>query len=280
MLEVKPVTGFIGAEITDVILRESIASELADNLRSALDKWHVIFIRNQFLDIPQQKQLTRVFGSIVQLPYIKSMDNDPDVIGVLKEAQKSCGSVFGGEWHADLSFLEQPPSGSVLNAIEVPDVGGDTVWADQATAYDTLPPELKSLIENREAIHVGKPYGVKFASPKEVRSSRSIQMTRDDPEADKEMRHPTVYTHPRTGRRALNMNPTYTSRLSGMTEAESSPVLDAIYKHSTKPDLCCRFRWSAGDVAVWDNCMTMHHAVNDCDGQRRLLYRTAYREDK
>jgi len=279
MFEIKPLTGFIGAEIEGVNLRESISTELADKLRSMVGRWHVIFMRDQFLAIAQQKQLTRVFGSIMQLPYLKPMDSDPDVIAVLKEAHNSGGGVFGGEWHADLSFLEERPSGSVLNAVEVPNVGGDTVWADQATAYDSLPSELKSLIEDRDANHVGKPYGVKYAPPKEVRSSRSIQMTCDDPASDKEISHPAVYTHPHTGRRALNVNPTYTSRLSSVTEGESAPVLDAIYKHCTKPDFCCRFRWSVGDIAVWDNRMTMHYAVNDYDGHRRLLYRTAYREE-
>ncbi len=279
MFEIKPLTGFIGAEIEGVNLRQSMSSELADKLRSTLDKWYVIFIRGQFLDIAQQKQLTRVFGTLMQLPYIKPMDDEPNVIAVLKEASDSGGGVFGGDWHADLSFLAQPPSGSVLNAVEVPNVGGDTVWANQAIAYETLPAELKTLIEDRDAVHTGKPYGVKHAPSPEQRSGRSIQMTRGDPAADKEIRHSVVYTHPRTGRRALNVNPTYTTRLSGMTEAESTPILNAIYKHCTKPDFCCRFRWSAGDIAVWDNRMAMHHAVNDYDGYRRLLYRTAYRED-
>ncbi len=279
MSKIKPLTGFIGAKIENVNLREPISSDVANKLRSALDKWHVIFVRDQFLDITQQKRLTSVFGAIVQLPYIKPMDDHPDVIAVLKEASDCGVGVFGGDWHADLSFLERPPSGSILNAVEVPEVGGDTMWADQAAAYDFLPKELKSVIEERNAIHTGKPYGVKHAPPRETRSSGSISMIRDNPDADREVVHPSVYVHPRTGRRALNLNPTYTTRLSGMTESESAPVLDAIYKHCTKPDFCCRFRWLAGDIAIWDNRMTLHYAVNDYDGHRRLLYRTAYLEE-
>lgn len=101
-------------------------------------------------------------------------------------------------------------------------------------------------------------------------------MVRGDPKADQERRHPALWTEPGTGRRALNVNPIYTTRLDGMSEKESAPLLEAIVKHATRPDFCCRYQWTAGDLVVWDNRLTLHHATNDYDGQRRLLYRTAF----
>ena len=276
MVDIHPITGTIGAEVEGVDLKGAISAALAGQLRSALWAHQVIVLRDQHLDIPAQKQLTAIFGEIMRLPYVEPMENDPEVIAVLKEASEQNVGVFGGDWHSDFSFLENPPAGSVLSAVEVPDCGGDTVWSNQAAAYDALPAALREIVDGRDAIHVGKPYGVKHAPPKEARTGGSIRMTRDDPNADLETKHPCVVTHPGSGRRALFLNPIYTTRLEGMSEAESTPVLEALYKHAVRPDFCCRLRWTPGTVAVWDNRMTMHYAVNDYDGVRRLLYRTTF----
>jgi len=158
-------------------------------------------------------------------------------------------------------------------------VGGDTVWASQVAAYDSLPGDLKRIVDGRNAIHLGAPYGVKHAPPEHERTGASIKMTRGDPEADKETLHPAVITDPVSAQKALFVNPIYTTRLDGMTEEESAPILAALFKHATKPDFSCRLRWSPGDVAVWDNRMSLHYATNDYDGVRRLLYRTTFSGD-
>ena len=131
-------------------------------------------------------------------------------------------------------------------------------------------------MESRRAVHVGKPYGVKYAPPEQARANASIKMTRGDPAADREVLHPAVITDPTTGRRALFLNPIYVTRFEDMTEADSAPYLEALYKHASRPDFSCRLKWQSGDVAVWDNRMTLHYATNDYDGQRRLLYRTTF----
>ena len=276
MLDIKPMTGAIGAEILGLDLKASISVDLAKALRHALMDHQVIVFRDQHLDIAAQKRLTRVFGSILRLPYVEPMAEDPEVIAVLKEASEAKVGVFGGEWHSDFSFLETPPAGSVLNAVDVPEVGGDTVWANQVLAYETLPDELRQTVDAHDAIHVGKPYGAKYAPPAKHRASNSIRMARGDPNADIERRHPAALPHPRTGRKALFVNPIYTTRLNGMTDEASAPILEALYKHSIRPEFCCRLRWRPGDVAVWDNRLAMHCAVNDYDGARRLLYRTTF----
>ena len=153
------------------------------------------------------------------------------------------------------------------------------MWASQVAAYESLPSDLKTIVEGRRAIHLGAPYGVKHAPPEEERSGASIKMSRGDPQADTETLHPAVITDPRTGRKALFVNPIYTTRLDGMTVEESAPILAALFKHATKPDLSCRLKWRTGDVAVWDNRMSLHYATNDYDGTRRLLYRTTYERD-
>lgn len=278
-MQIDRLTGFIGAEIRGLDLRQPISADLADALRAELGAHHMIAVRGQHLTLADQKRLTRVFGPILCLPYVVPMAGDPEVIAVLKEAHEVNVGVFGGDWHSDFSFLPNPPAGSVLSAAEVPAVGGDTVWASQVSAYDSLPSDLKSIVEGRSAIHVGAPYGVKHAPPEEARSGASMRMTRGDPEADKETRHPAVVTDPVTGRKALFVNSIYTTRLDGMTEEESAPILAALFKHATRPDFSCRYRWCAGDVVVWDNRMTLHYATNDYDGVRRLLYRTTFAGD-
>lgn len=276
MFDARPMTGSIGAEIVGAELDAPIPPPLGESLRAALDTHQVLVFRDQHLDIAAQKRLTRVFGPVMRLPYVEPLEDDPEVIAVLKEAHERNVGVFGGDWHADFSFLEEPPAGSVLNAAEVPAFGGDTVWANQAAAFEALPPQLRAILDGRDAIHVGKPYGAKYAPPPETRANGSIRMTRGDPNADRETRHPAVYRHPRSGRAALFVNPIYVTRLEGMGEAESAPILEAVYKHCIRPEFCCRLRWTPGAVVVWDNRMTLHYAVNDYDGTRRLLYRTTF----
>lgn len=276
MTVLKKLTGFIGAEIEGLALSETISGADADFLKKSLAEHQVLVLRGQFLTPPQQKALTRVFGPAMQLPYVSPLEDDPETIAVLKEASEAGGGVFGGEWHADFSFLENPPAGSVLNAVEIPDVGGDTVWASQVVAYRSLPAALKSVVDGRNAVHVGKPYGVKHAPPSETRANASIRMTRGDPEADREIFHPAVITEPITGAKALFLNPIYTTRFDGMTEEESLPILQEIYRHCTRPDFSCRHKWQPGDVVIWDNRTTLHYATNDYDGHRRLLYRTTF----
>lgn len=274
MFDVKPLTPAVGAEVTGPDLTETLSGELAGRLRSALWEHQLLVFRDQHLDIAAQKRLTRVFGAIMRLPYVAPLADDPEVIAVLKEASERKVGVFGGNWHSDFSFLKQPPSGSVLNAVEVPEIGGDTLWANQIAAYEALPADLKDIVDGRDAIHVGRPYGVKFPTPVALRSS--IPMSRNNPEADEETYHPAVMTHPHSGCKALFFNPIYTTRFDGMTEAESAPVFDALYKHCTRPEFCCRLHWTPGTVVIWDNRTTLHYAVNDYDGFRRLLYRTTF----
>jgi taurine dioxygenase len=270
-----PITGSIGVEITGVNLRQPIPDDLAASLRDTLDRNLVVVLRDQFLDIDQHRRLAGVFGAPVVNPYATGLPDYPEMTRVVKEADERTG-VFGGGWHSDLTFLEQPPNGSVLCAIEVPPWGGDTLFSSQRAAWESLPDPIKLLLEGRSAVHVGKPYGVKWAPPLEQQAMKG-STRRNDPEADRERFHPAVLTHPVNGHRSLFVNETYTMRLDGLSEAESAPILRQVFQHSTLPEYCCRLRWSAGMVVVWDNYSTQHYAINDYHGHRREMRRTTFR---
>lgn len=271
-----PLSGYIGAEVRGLALTDTLTDDAAEEMRQALYRHQVLVFKAQHISLEQQKAFTSVFGPLTQSPLLKAMDGEPDVVAVLKEAEDVNVGVFGGDWHSDFSFLQKPLAGSVLSAQEIPPFGGDTMWASQIAAYELLPDDLKSQIEGRGVIHVGKPYGVKYAPPMHLRSSSAIGIVRGDPEADRETEHPIVRTHPESGRKALFVNPIYTNRMADMSEAESRPLLRKLYRHATRPDITCRHRWDAGDVVVWDNRVTLHYALNDYDGYRRLLYRTTF----
>ena len=276
---VEPLTRAIGAECHNVDLNRIDAPTFSEIHRAFLSH-QVLFFHHQQLTIEQQRVFTQRFGPLMILPYVEPMDGYPDVIAVLKEANETNVGVFGGNWHSDFSFLEQPPKGSVLYAKEIPPFGGDTVWVNMCAAYDALADAMKGMVDKLIGIHAGVPYGSANEPPREKRSSDSMRMTRGDPQADAEIEHPAVCIHPQTNRRMLFINPTYTTRFAGMTAEQSKPLLDELYAHCTRPEFTCRFRWRVGTVALWDNRCTMHYAVNDYDGYRRLMYRTAIAGEK
>jgi taurine dioxygenase len=271
----RPITGRFGAEVEGVDARAPLDGATAEALRDGLAVHGVLVLRGQHLDAAALKRFAGAFGPLLRLPYVEAAEGEPELIRVKKEATEA-GGVFGGDWHADFSFLEAPPAGSVLAALEVPPVGGDTLWCSMAAAWDALPEALKGLLLGRDAIHVGKPYGVRWAPPPETRAGASMRMTRGDPSADAERRHPAVLRCPRTGKLSLFLNPLYVTRLDGLSEAESRPLLDQIQAHCLRPEFQMRLRWGPGDVAVWDNLATQHYAINDYQGARREMLRATF----
>lgn len=273
LIDVQATSGSLGAEIHGVDLSQALSAPLAAEIQQAFTDYQVLFFRDQPLTIEQLKTFSRHFGPLCRVPYVEPLAGHPDVIAVLKEADETNISTFGGSWHSDFSFLDQPPLGSVLYAAEVPEVGGDTLWADMYRAYETLSPGLRATLDELTVLHSGHVYGAE-RPPVDIRTSRSIRISRHQPEADREQVHPAVIVHPQSGRRALFINPIYTTRFADMSEAESAPLLQFLYEHATRPEFTCRFRWRPHSVALWDNRCTMHLAVNDYDGVRRLMYRT------
>jgi len=270
---IAPLTAALGAEITGLDITRLDAREF-DRLYRAWLAHKVVFLRDQPVDLDQLEAFSARFGEPMQLPYIKPHHGYPNIIRVLKEADEINMGVFGGNWHSDFSFLEAPPKASILYAEQLPPVGGDTLWVDMARALQALPAELLEPLKDNIAIHSGTPYGVAHAPAADTQFKGSIEIERNSPEADRETRHPAICRHPETGAAALFVNPTYTTRIEGLAPADSDTLLTRIYRHCTRPEFSCRFRWTPGSIAIWDNRNTMHYAVNDYDGYRRCLYRT------
>ncbi|MEM9331662.1 MAG: TauD/TfdA family dioxygenase [Pseudomonadota bacterium] len=276
-MKIAPITGMFGAEISQIDLTSEISKALAENLRNALAKYLVIVIKNQPLSSAQQQALTKVFGEPSINPYAPGPDDHPEMTSIIKEADERTG-VFGGGWHTDLSFLDHPPGGSVLVGIDIPPYGGDTMFCSQQAAWDSLPKPMKELLLERDAVHVGKPYGIKWAPPVEEQAMKG-STKRGDPDADRERFHPAVMTHPKTGKKGLYINPTYTLRLDGLTEAQSTPILSQLFEHCALPEHCLRLRWSKDMVVIWDNYSTQHYAINDYHGFRREMRRSTFQND-
>jgi len=272
-ITVQPVAGSLGAEVSGIDLAGPLSNTAAAEIRRAFTENLVLFFRDQHLTPEQHLAFSGLFGRLCRMPYIKHMDEYPDIIAVLKEADERKISTFGNAWHSDFSFLEEPPLGSILYAREVPSHGGDTLFANMYEAYEALSEGMKRMLLGLKAMHSGKPYG-QGGLPKDLKTSRSIGIERNNPEADREVAHPVVRLHPESGRKALFVNAIYTTRFEDMSEAESRPLLDFLFEHVQRPEFACRFRWAEGSLAVWDNRCTLHYAVNDYDGSRRLMHRT------
>lgn len=273
--KIEPVTPNLGADIRGVDLRSADTGTI-DRIQQAFADHGVLFIRDQDLTPDELLEVTRRFGTVLRVPYVNGMESHPDIIAVLKEADERRISTFGGTWHSDFSFLAEPPAATLLYAIELPAVGGDTIWSSQYLAYETLSSGLQRLLDPLRAVHTGWPHGT-MGPAADVPVSRSIKMVRNDPSADRETLHPVVRVHPVTGRKALFINPVYTQHFEGMTVAESKPLLDFLHQHCVRSEFTCRLRWTPRTLVMWDNRCTLHLAVNDYDGERRLLYRTTVR---
>ena len=273
MFDLSPIGPALGSLVEDLDLSEPLAPERVEAIKTALAERGVLAFRGQRLTPERLVEVSAAFGPLLRVPYVEPMPGHPDIIAVLKEAGETAISIFGGDWHSDYSFLERPPFATLLYGLEIPPAGGDTLWADMRAAYDALSPAMRALLDPLRAMHSGHVYGAQ-RPPLNLATSSSIKISRMNPEADAERAHPVVRLQPETGRRALFVNRIYTTRFAGMTEEESRPLLEFLYGHATRPEFCCRWRWRAGDLLMWDNRAVMHYAVNDYDGYRRLLYRT------
>ena len=274
-IAVHPISGALGAEIEGVNLARPLDNRQAEEIDRAFAEHKVVFFRDQRLSPEQQIAFSARFGKPERMPFIAPHPEHPEIIVVLKEADEARISTFGGTWHSDFSFLPEPPAATCLYALEIPEVGGDTLWIDMARAFEALSPGLQALLEGLNAMHTAAPYyGTQNEELSNYQLSRAMQIDRDNPEADFETAHPAVLRHPVTGRKALFVNPVYALRFEGMTREESRPLLDFLQSHAERPEFSCRFRWTPGALALWDNRVTQHLAVNDYDGQRRLLHRT------
>ena len=274
-LTIHRLSGTLGAEIHGANLLAGLSNADFNEIHQAFLDHKVIVLRGQHgLSPDQQKDFARRFGTLNIHPYVKGMDDHPELMEIIKEPDEKTN--FGGGWHSDMSFLEEPALGSVLHAIDVPPYGGDTLFADQQAAYDRLSDGLKATLQGMTAIHTAsKEYGADGYSAA-VRQSMDAKAAPDAPEYE----HPVIRTHPETGRKGLFINPAFTLRFAGWSRKESRPLLNYLFDLSREEGNTCRVRWQEGDVTMWDNRCVWHYALNDYHGHRRHMRRATINGDK
>jgi taurine dioxygenase len=277
-LRVEPWSGVCGAVITGVDLAGHLPDPVVAEIRRAVLDHGVVFVRDQSLTPSQQVAFSRRFGPSSPVPFVQPIAEHPEVIAVVREASESQGFTFGGIWHSDFSFLAEPPMGSILHALEIPPVGGDTLWANQYLAFETLSPGLQQTLRGLRGVHSARnAYSPKMQAVHDQFVGMRVK-TSDD--ANRVQLHPAVRVHEETGRETLFLNAQYTVGLDGWWPQESRLLLDFLYAHATQPAFTCRWRWKPGDVAFWDNRCVQHMVLADSHGHRRAMNRTTVAGDR
>lgn len=272
-LDVKPIAGALGAEIGGVDLSKDLDADCVAAIRQALLDHLVIFFRDQTLSPARFSSFARYFGEPVAYPFVKGLDGFPEIIEVAKLEHERVN--FGGVWHSDTTYLEQPPMGSLLYGRELPPYGGDTLFANQYLAYETLSPGMRRFLDGSVGISSSAKADVSRTREDRIKSSGTEEARKELTAA-----HPAVRTHPETGRRALYVNTAHTVRFADMTEEESAPILAYLFQHQIKPEFTCRFVWQPGSLAFWDNRAAQHNPVNDYHGFRRIMHRITLAGDR
>ena len=275
-IAINPLTGGCGAQIDGVSLAQLSNSEF-DSICSALGAHGALFMHNQQLNFEELIELGQRFGPLEKHQIVDGMEEYPEIIKVLKPAGER--AAFGTAWHSDNTFQEKPSMGSILYSQIIPPYGGDTLFANQMLAYETLSDKMKSIIADLQAVHSAGPAYTMKGTQDRYDKKAAITYTWHDSIKD-EVVHPVVRTHPVTGRKALFVNDMFTQRFKGMSRDESAPLLNYLRRHATRPEFCCRFRWQENTVAIWDNRIVQHYAVNDYQDYERLLYRVTIEGEK
>ena len=274
-IEVHPISGALGAELTGVTLADDLDPGTVAAIRRALLDHCVIFFRGQELNVEQHKRLARKFGDIFIHPNFKGTGPDAEIVELIRNPGDT--RTVGDEWHTDTTMMPDPPMGALLYGIEIPPFGGDTFFANQYLAYETLSEGMKRMIATLRAVHSDR----RVAGPASGQNAyRSTKVREDAAWRETISLHPVVRTHPETGRKLLFVNHSYTVGLEDMTEEESRPLLDFLLQHGHRPEFTCRFRWTPGAVAFWDNRAVKHLALNDAGKFRRHMRRIQIAGDK
>jgi taurine dioxygenase len=262
----RPMSPTIGAVVAGISMSNALDAELFQQLNRALLEWKVLFFRDQHLTHAQHTAFAANWGALENHPFIRlrtntQPDDTPEVVR-LEKGPKTGG--FENVWHSDVTWRINPSLGSILRAVEVPEVGGDTLWADMGAAYDGLSDAIKERIAGLVAVH---DWWNTFGRGMDAATRDALRP--DFPAVE----HPVVRAHPETGRKTLYVNQAFTQHIVGLDPAESHELLSYLYNQAAFPEYQCRFHWSAGDVAFWDNRSTQHYAVSDYFPQRRVMER-------
>jgi taurine dioxygenase len=274
-LNIEPLTGVLGARLSGIDLKSDLDKELLSSLRAAICEFEVLIVPDQSLTPKQQAEFSHLLGPYSPVPFVKPIDEHTEVIKVVKENTEPEAFNFGGVWHSDFSFLPVPPAFTILYAIDVPSVGGDTVWASNTAAYSHLDGKTQMLLNGMNGIHSAS---ASYSPDQQDLHSQLSNMTIEtSEEAKATQEHPLVCKHPETGKPSLFFNPTYVRGLKGpelKTKEEEENLMKWLNQWTTGIQFTFRHKWSSGDLVIWDNRSTQHIALNDYKGERRELNRT------
>ena len=262
-----------GAEITGLDLSIPLSGNIVDEIREVWLQHGVLFFRDQNLEPKQLLHVANYFGETMPYPLLKGLEGFPDITVVSKMEHEEVN--FGGIWHSDTTYLKIPPMASLLYSMEVPEHGGDTLFANQILAFESLSEPMQRLLSGLTAINTaGNPAIVSTRSERIQDSGSGIQAEQFEAE------HPAVITHPETGKKALFVNRAHTQGFQELSEKEGKALLDFIFVHQVRTELCCRFKWTPGTLAFWDNRSMQHYPLNDYHGHRRIMHRVTLRGEK
>ena len=265
-LQIQVINSNIGAVLDGVNLNQLDETTTA-NIHEALLKHQVIFFRNQTLTAQSQVKLAKSFGSLHIHPIYPSMDDAPEVIVLDSHRQDLRDNDL---WHTDVTFSQTPPLGCVLQAIKIPEFGGDTLWSSGTAAFRTLPQDIQEKLRGLTATHdIRKSFPLeRFGQTPEEREKLENTFRKNPPVV-----HPVVRTHPDTGEEVLFVNEGFTTRINELTEAESDELLTFLFDYAVKTEFHLRWKWQEGDVAIWDNRCTQHKALFDYGDAHRIMHR-------
>lgn len=270
-LVIRPVTPALGAEVEGVRLGDPLDDACRDEILAALDKHLVLFFREQHITPEQQLAFATRFGPVSVAPFGPKDAANPDITVLDQLAPKGEGA---DSWHADNTFMPEPPFASILRGERIPSLGGDTCWANTFLAYEGLSAPVREMIDGLSAVH-----DITKMLLRAIEIGKSDANVADMQQRWPPFHHPVVRRHPTTGRKALNVNRNWTTRIDGLGERESADLLDLLCDQMLVPDYQVRLRWSPGTVAFWDNRWVQHYAVPDYT-ERRVMCRVTLAGDR
>jgi len=272
MLEINPLAGALGAEISGIDLSVELSDENSQRIRKLLNQYEVIFFRGQNISPARQKALALTFGPLQTHPAYDTVEDFPEITILESKADKPTKIEA---WHADMTFRQHPPMASVLKSVTIPPKGGDTLWASMTAAYQGLSFHMQNFLGNLTAVHDFS-HGFRESLAEEGGRERLADAVLAHPP----VRHPVIRTHPETGKKLVFVNALFTTHIEGMRRKESEALLAFLFQHITTVEYSCRFHWEVDSIAIWDNRSTQHKPVNDYFPAHRCLHRITSDGDK
>lgn len=264
----------LGAVISGIDLNAALNDEAQQGLQAALVEHQVLFLRQQFLQAEQQRDVAKLFGDLHIHPIYPAHERVAEVMVLDSHKQDLRDNEL---WHTDVTFIQTPPLGCVLSAQQVPEFGGDTLWASSTAAYAALSKPMQALLEGLSASHdIRKSFPATRFALTDADAARFEKAKQDHPPVS----HPVVRTHPVSGKKGLFVSEGFTTHINELTETESDALLRFLFAHATHPNFQVRWHWQAGDVAIWDNRATQHFANFDYGVAHRIMHRATVLGDK